>query len=704
MSENEGRLDLWRPGQNATANQSIPSGNMPLFPGVNGAAVQGFFAQSPNDPDAAVQSPIGSRPNHPGTLLDRILRGDDAECLEVRNPALWMRATDGDEYTGPSSGISPISDLGLKWIRNHVPDSDRLCKTVQDIRDGFLSHLRQPKWKPHISLLTPRVSSNLRHIPQSRVMTYVEAYFSTVQTIFPILDQENFEAQLTLLGTDPDDELPSWKALLNAVMASGCRAALSEETAEAFQESGRESWGYFQNALSCETAIVHGATDLMAVQALAVMTIYAQGLSSPQRLEYTLCSIAYRLAQSLGLNCRPQPGWNLSEGEIQERSRVFWVIYCLDKTIALRCGRPQMIDDDEIGCCFPSAVRISRSAETSLNFAEKGRPFNFFLCFTRLSRICGTISRRLYSATALYSSSTQLLSIQNHLLENLESWRQMIPTEIQPGKPVRRNLNTLGLSRMQLVVLHSSYYYVLCAICRRFTPLFTDHEENAQRIIPPETHTIYIEAARSMVLLTKHLDVESFTPGWLAFYYPLTALIAIFVNVVSNPCSQSTHNDIALMEVIVGFFGRLEYITSGEAAFTKMTEFVRQARIVADNAASAHSNTKSQEPQRNCSPTSAPLAEDCIDAGETALVLMDAGNTQGPHTLSSQLLNNYAQPTIPSQEIESLNTYNLENVSTNYGLEIANEDPSSHLPYDDTVGLGELAHEHWLESSMPMSF
>lgn len=34
------------------------------------------------------------------------------------------------------------------------------------------------------------------------------------------------------------------------------------------------------------------------------------------------------------------------------------------------------------------------------------------------------------------------------------------------------------------------------------------------------------------------------------------------------------------MEVVVGFFGRLEYVTSGEAAFTKTAEFVRQARNI----------------------------------------------------------------------------------------------------------------------------
>jgi hypothetical protein len=70
--------------------------------------------------------------------------------------------------------------------------------------------------------------------------------------------------------------------------------------------------------------------------------------------------------------------------------------------------------------------------------------------------------------------------------------------------------------------------------------------------------------------------------GRLVFYYPFTALTTIFVHIVSNPPSESTQSDIALMEAVVGFFGRLEYITSGETAFTKTAEFVRQARRVTD--------------------------------------------------------------------------------------------------------------------------
>jgi Fungal specific transcription factor domain len=55
-----------------------------------------------------------------------------------------------------------------------------------------------------------------------------------------------------------------------------------------------------------------------------------------------LCSVAVRLALEKGMHRRPNKGWNLSDAEVAERNRVFWVLYFLDKTIALRSGRPSV--------------------------------------------------------------------------------------------------------------------------------------------------------------------------------------------------------------------------------------------------------------------------------------------------------------------------------------------------------------------------
>lgn len=95
----------------------------------------------------------------------------------------------------------------------------------------------------------------------------------------------------------------------------------------------------------------------------------------------------------------------------------------------------------------------------------------------------------------------------------------------------------------------------------------------------------------------------------LVFYYPFTALTTIFVHIVSNPPSESTQSDIALMEAVVGLFGRLEYITSGETAFTKAAEFVRQARRVTDmqNKARSRASQRLPDPPETSNHTSVPL-------------------------------------------------------------------------------------------------
>jgi hypothetical protein len=458
------------------------------------------------------------------SVLDRILDGIHSESLPHWSPAVWIQTEDGGEYTGPSSGLSSISDMNLKWLRNRLHGSEALFSTLEGVRRGLLSHLRQPKCITTDMWPSPDTPSPvLKSLPrQADIDRYVDSYFSDVQVIFPILDRAKFNKRLSHYYQDPTACTDSWKALLNAVIASGCRAVLSDETAEAFQHSGREAWAYFRNALCYETKIVHGATDLTAVQALVVMAVFAQGMSSPQRLEFTLCSTASRLAQGLALSVLPPTEWNMTEVEKHERDRTFWVIYCLDKSIALRCGRPPTIRDSEINCVFPRDVIMTQNVpsggtRTGQTLGENILDFDFFLVLTKLSRIDGRIALDLYSVAALYRPATELLETAKEILSDLESWRQSFPPNVRPGQPFNR-LPALDYgSRQRFLSLHFSYYHAICAIHRRFTPMFTHidkEQDDFVEAILPETPMTHIEAARSIVLLTKHLDIESYTPGW----------------------------------------------------------------------------------------------------------------------------------------------------------------------------------------------
>lgn len=174
----------------------------------------------------------------------------------------------------------------------------------------------------------------------------------------------------------------------------------------------------------------------------------------------------------------------------------------------------------------------------------------------------------------------------------------------------------------------------------------------------------------------------------------MTALTTIFVHVVSNPFDESAQNDIALMEVIVGFFGRLEYVTSGEAAFTKTTEFVRRARSVTDrrvNAARAASNSETLEVQANPRGYLGLSLEDRMDTETRPLELnisdIQDGESNNFHLISSQLLSAESHIAFPGLQRESVTNSEAKSTDTTHRLGIANDDISAQALYNDMIGL-----------------
>jgi hypothetical protein len=431
------------------------------------------------------------------------------------NPSIWLRPFDGDEYTGPSSGISLLSTQGLKWTQETLGQAQTLPLSVfEGLRKSLLGHLRLPKCMTDDSWV---FSSGKGISSATEVWRYTNAYFDSVQTIFPILDKQRYFRLTTEYLANPVEANPSWTALFHAVLASGCRAALADETTDGFQESGSEAWGFFKNAMAMEAQLMHRRTDLMAVQAFAVMTVFAQGMASPQRLEYTLCSIAARLSQTLGLHQNSPSEWNLTNEEQCERNMTFWIVYCLDKTIALRCGRPCIFDDDDISCDGPRPCGTTDLDCAIVSSEVSTAPsFNFLLGYSELARMCGIVSKRLYSARALGKSCKDLVHVATLLLGNLEVWRQKLPEAVQPRGPSRLSTLRADMTLEQGLSLQFGYLYIICAVHRRFTPLFQNPGESF-RFQPPTESLSFMEAARKMILLTKHLDINSYTPAWSVY-------------------------------------------------------------------------------------------------------------------------------------------------------------------------------------------
>ena len=122
---------------------------------------------------------------------------------------------------------------------------------------------------------------------------------------------------------------------------------------------------------------------------------------------------------------------------------------------------------------------------------------------------------------------------------------------------------------------------------------------------------------------------------------PLTALITLFTHVLGDPTSPSAPTDIALMEVVTGLFGRLEFYTSGIVSLTGISEFARLARtavrMAKETTRKSEMVTSSRQPELPPPPALSPQNTD-QNPSSTRLTSTEGINIEDVAGLSSSAL------------------------------------------------------------------
>jgi hypothetical protein len=296
-----------------------------------------------------------------------------------------------------------------------------------------------------------------------------------------------------------------------------------------------------------------------------------EGLSSPA-VEYMLCSSTARLAQAKGLHLHPLDSWDLDENMIVYRSWLFWTIYCYEKHIAYRSGRPSCIDDDDISCQIP----ITKVPGSRMNI-------EFLSACIKHAQIASRVSKRLATVKAYTQTPRELVQTVSEMDSLLEDWRKSLPDHLQPSHPIKYSTIPEGLLMCHVLYIRYAYYGSLLAIHTIFTYPWTtaitttDHSAAFRDQVALSTNTV-VEASRNIILTTKYIDVDTSSPVWMAFYYPFTGLINLFVHILKYPGLPSAPSDVALMDIVAGHFGRVEYLTSSQLAFP----FIREITALAN--------------------------------------------------------------------------------------------------------------------------
>lgn len=139
----------------------------------------------------------------------------------------------------------------------------------------------------------------------------------------------------------------------------------------------------------------------------------------------------------------------------------------------------------------------------------------------------------------------------------------------------------------------------------------------------------------------------------LLFYYPFTALTIVFSHVIANPLLSTARNDIALMDVVTGFFGRLDFVSSGLMSCNEYGEFTRLARATVERAISNHKGHL-LDGRHNCNPVDLSPTPHASSLSQRSKDSMTGSSMVAPDALSgssSLFLGNSLAAVVPGTDI-----------------------------------------------------
>ncbi|KAG6354379.1 hypothetical protein INS49_004396 [Diaporthe citri] len=228
--------------------------------------------------------------------------------------------------------------------------------------------------------------------------------------------------------------------------------------------------------------------------------------------------------------------------------RTFWVIYLLEKCATFIYGMTSLISDHDVGCPI-----IPPQEEHLKDDFEK------FVFSLRLGRIFSRAYESLFSVSASLNSIDQYELKIDAIKSEAETWRRSIPAGYRPGSPFSGARMAEGCLR-----LHYCYHALSIALGR--LDLYVGRkaaktEAHGARMRAAENELM--ESARAVARLTICIDIRPHTPLWILASCPLSAMFVLFDMVIHKPSHPETEINLALLDTVVGYFGRFDYATAG---------------------------------------------------------------------------------------------------------------------------------------------
>ncbi|KAF2637163.1 hypothetical protein P280DRAFT_483055 [Massarina eburnea CBS 473.64] len=545
---------------------------------------------SPEPPQQPQPPPQQARPARTGR------NGRDEDALAEMMCSLVTNNCGETRYIGSSSGFSIFSPKGIQWVNDKTGDAS----FQEMISTDAIEDNKWIQWRPDVfeDIFKRRVYRPLP--PKPEALSLLKDYFENFNCMFPLFHEPTFMHLVDKHYSKDPYEGSGWWASLNVALAFAHRLRVMSNLVP--QEEDEKAWQYLKNAMSVQVELTMRNTDLLSVQALLGIGLFLLGTPNPQPT-YFFVAAAIRLSHSIGLH-KKGAGFSLNSSEVEQRKRVFWIAYMLDRDICLRSGRPPIQDDDDMNVELPSEDPPDNIGNIPL--ADGKGKMNLFRAMCTFSIIQSHVYKRLYSVKATKQTDGELLNTIGELDKELETWKDEIPLEFRPEHEIKASHTPLIL---QVAVLHLGYYNCLTTIHRMSVhhgywtsrlSNFAIQGLNARPLNPRVfmSAQLCVQAARASIHLLKYIPKGDPSCVWLIIYFPVTALVTLFANVLQNPQDTRSRSDLKLMKLVVNFLSMLKN-EQGNGSVKRMlnicAEFERIATIVLDKTDREHASRRKRK-------------------------------------------------------------------------------------------------------------
>ncbi|GAW11632.1 hypothetical protein ANO14919_009790 [Xylariales sp. No.14919] len=401
-------------------------------------------------------------------------------------------------YIGPSSGYVLCKLM--------LAASSRAGKMTRTVENSTLSVA------PYLRELVVETQGPIS-ITKGQAVDLCQTYFEIIHVQYPFLHYPTF---LRSLEQFFEDRAPNHIAGFQIYMV----LAISATIVSRLHKIPLSGERYYMTAMQYFEKI-QMESSIQGLQCILLLLIFAMQSSTIRLDVWCLNYQCIASVLDLGLQRAVTTSSGISKLDQEMRTRIFWVVYTLDRTIATMMGRPIGLRDEACDLRIPADLSDADIESEVLPTSNVGAPTHMTYAI-HLFRLAKMNSEIKYVANSVnsdapnysYPGVIDLNAWQKEILARLDQWAAGVPA-VQNANDYSRTILLLRYHSVRMLLLRPS-----------------------PNIPRPDQHALrhcYSSAQESIRLYNELYKKNLLVHNWITFHSTVLSTITMFYCILSVP-------------------------------------------------------------------------------------------------------------------------------------------------------------------------